>query len=202
MEEDKKNMTKRKGQLTIDGMVDIERIPMSSQFTREGALDAIAKFVACDDQALAVVEKPIFRNCLIAMRPKTTRNDLPSIHNLEVHIHNEFGNWLKTLKNDILVSKKEENSHVLDSPETQEAPGKISATADGWTADNTKGSFLGMTAHWIEVKDKKWNMRSEVVGFQPVSGDHSGWNLGRYFVGLCDRVGIFNKDGSKVVTIY
>ena len=173
--EEEKNMSKGKGQLKIDGMVDIQRIPISSQFTCEGALDAIAKFVACDDQALAVVEKPIFRNCLIAMRQKTTRNDLPSIHNLEVHIHNGFRNWLRTLKNDILVSKKEENSHVLDSPETQEAPGKISATADGWTADNTKGSFLGMTAHWIEVKDNKWNMRSEVVGFQPVSGDGSQW---------------------------
>jgi hypothetical protein len=55
-----------------------------------------------------------------------------------------------------------------------------------------------MTASWIEVKDNKWKLRSEVVGFQPVSGDHSGWNLRRYLVGLCDRVGIFNKDGSKV----
>ena len=55
-----------------------------------------------------------------------------------------------------------------------------------------------MTASWIEVKDNKWKLRSEVVGFQPVSGDHSSWNLGRYLVGLCDRVGIFNKDGSKV----
>jgi hypothetical protein len=73
-------------------------------------------------------------------------------------------------------------------------------TADGWTADNTKGSFLGMTASWIEVEENpvSWKLRSEVVGFQPVSGDHSGWNLGRYVVGLCDRVGIFNKKGSKV----
>jgi hypothetical protein len=29
----------------------------------------------------------------------------------------------------------------------QNAPGKISSTADGWTADTTKASFLGMTAH-------------------------------------------------------
>ena len=37
----------------------------------------------------------------------------------------------------------------------QAAPGKISATADRWTADNTKALFLGMTTHWIEVKDGK-----------------------------------------------
>ena len=55
-----------------------------------------------------------------------------------------------------------------------------------------------MTAHWIEVKEEKWSLQSEVVGFQPVSGDHSSWNLGRYFMGLCDCVGICNKDGSKV----
>jgi hypothetical protein len=55
-----------------------------------------------------------------------------------------------------------------------------------------------MTASWIEVKDGIWKLRSEVIGFQPVSGDHSGWNLGRYVVGLCDRVGIFSKNGSKV----
>jgi hypothetical protein len=40
----------------------------------------------------------------------------------------------------------------------QAAPGKISCTADGWTADTTKAAFLGMTAHWIDVKDGKWKM--------------------------------------------
>jgi hypothetical protein len=44
--------------------------------------------------------------------------------------------------------------------------------------------------------------RSEVVGFQPVSGEHSGWNLGQYFVGLCDHVEIFNNNGSKVCTLH
>ena len=80
----------------------------------------------------------------------------------------------------------------------QVAPGKISTMSDGWTADNTKGSFLRMMAHWIEVKDEKWKLRSEVVGSQPISGEHSGGNLRRYFVGLCDRVGIMSKNESKV----
>ena len=87
--------------------------------------------------------------------------------------------------------------HLLN--EAKAAPGKISLTADGWTADTTKASFLGMTAHWIEVKERTWKMRSEVVGFKPISGDHSGWNLGRYIVGLCERVGICNQAGSKVI---
>ena len=55
-----------------------------------------------------------------------------------------------------------------------------------------------MTAHWIKVKDGKWKLRAEVIGFKAFSGDHSGENLGRYAVGLLDRVGIMDKKQSKV----
>jgi hypothetical protein len=58
------------------------------------------------DQALALTEKAIFRNCLVAMRPKTTRKDLPSRHDIEVYIHNAFVGWLKSLKAEILVSNR------------------------------------------------------------------------------------------------
>ncbi|KAF8233070.1 hypothetical protein L208DRAFT_1268648, partial [Tricholoma matsutake] len=57
------------------------------------------------------------------------------------------------------------------------APGKILSTADGWSADTTKAVFLGMTAHWIDVKDGKWKMRSEVVGFKAISGDHDNASM-------------------------
>lgn len=54
-----------------------------------------------------------------------------------------------------------------------------------------------MTAHWVEVKENKWKMRSAVIGFKALSGAHSGENLGRYAVGLLDRVGIMDKKRSK-----
>jgi len=54
-----------------------------------------------------------------------------------------------------------------------------------------------MTAHWIEVKDGKWKMRAAVIGFKAISGAHNGENLGRYSVGLLERVGIMDKKGSK-----
>jgi hypothetical protein len=57
--------------------------------------------------------------------------------------------------------------------------------------------FLGMTAHWIEVKEGKWKLRAEVIGFKALSGTHSGENLGRYAAGLLDRVGIMGKSQSK-----
>jgi hypothetical protein len=58
--------------------------------------------------------------------------------------------------------------------------------------------FLGMTAHWIEVKGNVWKLRSEVIGFKSLSGAHTGENLGRYAVGLLDRVGIMDEKRSKV----
>lgn len=57
--------------------------------------------------------------------------------------------------------------------------------------------FLGMTAHWIQVLEGKWKMKAAVIGFKGLSGTHSGENLGRYAVGLLDRVGIMDKTGSK-----
>lgn len=61
-----------------------------------------------------------------------------------------------------------------------------------------KAGFLGMTAHWIEVKEGKWKLKAEVIGFKALSGNHSGENLGRYAVGLLDHVGIMDQSQSKV----
>ena len=63
-------------------------------------------------------------------------------------------------------------------------------------------AFQGMTAHWIEVKEGKWKMRAAVIGFKALSGAHSGENLGRYAVGLLDRVGIMDKKSSKVRQLF
>ena len=68
----------------------------------------------------------------------------------------------------------------------QDAPGLVSTTADGWSVDTMKASFLGVMAHWIEVKDGKWTLHVEVIRFQGISGEHSGANLGWYFVGVCE----------------
>ena len=65
-------------------------------------------------------------------------------------------------------------------------------TADCWTAPNTQMAFLGVTAHWIAVNDGKWELHSEIIGMKSVLG------LARYFMGLCDQVGICGKGGTKV----
>lgn len=56
---------------------------------------------------------------------------------------------------------------------------------------------MGVTAHWIEVKEGKWKMRASVIGFRSLLGAHDGENIGRYLVGTLDRVGILTKKESK-----
>ena len=81
-------------------------------------------------------------------------------------------------------------------------PSCIAITSDAWTADTTKASFLGLTGHWIEVKNEgdgqKWILRSEVLGYRAISGQHSGSNLGRHLIALCKHAGILSKEKSKV----
>ena len=128
------------------------------------------------------------------------RKDLPTRHNIEIYIHNEFMDWLKTLKSEILVSSlflQVICTHFY----TQKAPSRILLAIDGWTADNMKASFLGMIVSWIEVKGGKWKLHSKVVGFQPVLGNHSSWNLNHYIIRLCNHVRILNKNWSKVCVL-
>ena len=47
------------------------------------------------------------------------------------------------------------------------------------------------------MKEGKWKLRTAVIGFKALSGAHDGDNLGRYSVGLLDRVGIMDKTGTK-----
>jgi len=134
------------------------------------------------------------------MRPKSTMANLPSTYDVKLNLHNQFVKHMKALKGEITVSISihqafEAHTHYTT---TQAAPGKVSVTMDGWSADTTKMAFQGMSAHWIEVKDGRWKMRASVIGFKGLSGAHSGENLGRYTVGLLDRVGIMNNTESKV----
>ena len=74
--------------------------------------------------------------------------------------------------------------------------------ADMWSADTTKAAFLGVIGHWIKVKKETrketWEMHLEVIEFQTVSGDHGGKNLGRYFMGVSNWIGITSVVISKV----
>ena len=134
------------------------------------------------------------------MRPKSTTADLLSSYKVKENLHNLFVKHMKTVKEEIIVRFSIYHCLCALTATSQAAPRKVSVTMDGWSADTTKMAFQGMTAHWIEVKEGKWRMRASVIRFKGVLGDHSGENLGRYAVGLLDRVGIMDKKESKVST--
>ncbi|KAF8238335.1 hypothetical protein L208DRAFT_1242783, partial [Tricholoma matsutake] len=73
-------------------------------FTLENVLHLVTQFVAVDDQFLSVAAKTTFRNCLVAMRPKSNSQDLLTTQDVTSHLHNKFVKWLAQLKNNIEVS--------------------------------------------------------------------------------------------------
>ena len=72
------------------------------------------------------------------------------------------------------------------------------------TVKQTKAVFMGITAHWIECNTETgiWSLRSEVIAFKGIAGAHTGHNLGRYFVSLCEHAGIIGNNHSKVGVLY
>ncbi|KIM67463.1 hypothetical protein SCLCIDRAFT_41768, partial [Scleroderma citrinum Foug A] len=65
------------------------------------------------------------------MRPKATKTDILSTHNIYMYIHNAFGEFIKELRSEIQST----------------ATGRVSTTMDTWSVEQTKASFIGITAH-------------------------------------------------------
>ena len=50
-----------------------------------------------------MADKVTFQNCLVSMRPATTKADLPSTYNITTFIHNFFVTFLKEIQEEIKV---------------------------------------------------------------------------------------------------
>lgn len=200
--------------MKIDGL--FQKAEKKPEFSRDSVLHAVAEFIVCDDQvksfsvlwsiddnsyqSLVVANKTTFRNCLVAMRPASTTTELPSTHDITTYIHNAFIKLIESVKADIQVSFFHTCKCIFWCNLVHNYwPCRY--ISDLWSIDQTKASFLGLTAHWIEVKKNKWNLCSQVIAFHGVFGAHSGVNLGRYIVGLCKRVGIVSGQSTKVFLI-
>ncbi|KIK94157.1 hypothetical protein PAXRUDRAFT_143495 [Paxillus rubicundulus Ve08.2h10] len=98
------------------------------------------------------------------MHPNTSKADLPSTHNISTYVHDSFIELLNTLKTRILAT----------------TAGHISTTTNLWSVDQTKATFMGLTAHWIKknINSGAWTMCSKVIAFKGISGAHSRQNLG------------------------
>ena len=150
---------------------------------------------------MSLVEKAVFQNCLVVMRPKTKAQELPSAYQVVTYLQNEFLSWINQTKQAILVlipTKFQSTFHRLLT-HFQAAPGKVLVTANGWSAPMTKASYFGMTGHWINMSsDGKWTMHQLVLDCKPISGSHSGKNLACFFISICHHVGVISDGGSKV----
>ena len=63
--------------------------------------------------------------------------------------------------------------------------GQVSTTTDLWSVDQTKASFMGLTAHWVKsTQSGEWEIHGEVIAFHAIAAVHTSENLGQYFVGL------------------
>ena len=54
-------------------------------------------------QPLALADNVAFRHTLVAMRPKSTKSDLPTSYNVKLHLHNQFVKHIAQLKLEIKV---------------------------------------------------------------------------------------------------
>lgn len=79
---------------------------------------------------------------------------------------------------------------------------KVAFTIDGWTSPY-QDSFLAITAHWI---DDDWKHKDITIGFEPLTGSHTGEALMQSFVDTIRRfdlqrkvLSITSDNGSNVV---
>lgn len=79
----------------------------------------------------------------------------------------------------------------------QQSVGKISFTTDCWTDPNQR-SFMAVTAHWIQLTvaadgTEQLKLRSDLIGFHKIPGQHTGIHLANCFIYITDRLNITHK---------
>jgi hypothetical protein len=77
----------------------------------------------------------------------------------------------------------------------QDIPGQISITFDAWTSD-ASDPYLGVTAHYIHSEadqPNEWELRSKVLGYTEIQGNHSGANIAAVILHVVDQYGIHHK---------
>jgi hypothetical protein len=138
-------------------------------FSEEEFRKRIVKWMMHGVIPFSAVELPEFRAMLSLLKSGVA---VPSRH---------------TVSRDTMVCYREEEGRVNER--LRNAASKISITLDCWTSPNNK-AFLGVTGHYI---DKDWALKSLLVDFVPLSGEHTGENLCGALVDVCERRGILGK---------
>lgn len=68
-------------------------------------------------------------------------------------------------------------------------------TLDGWSS-LARDPYLGVTVHWVHSTNESptsWSLRTMLLAFQEVKGNHSGENLAKVFMGIIEAAGLTSK---------
>ncbi|KAJ6639913.1 Zinc finger BED domain-containing protein RICESLEEPER 2 [Pseudolycoriella hygida] len=76
----------------------------------------------------------------------------------------------KTIRADLMVEYERKVEEL--KTELAAVPGKISITLDGWTSKHGL-PFLAIRGHWV---DEQWQLKSKLLDFAYIEGNHDGRN--------------------------
>lgn len=68
-------------------------------------------------------------------------------------------------------------------------------TLDGWSS-LARDPYLGVTVHWVHSAPEsptEWSLRTLLLAFREVKGNHSGENLANLVMEIIDEVGLSSK---------
>ncbi|PIL28171.1 hypothetical protein GSI_09708 [Ganoderma sinense ZZ0214-1] len=159
--------------------------PPPEPFIQKGLSRRIVQWIAHSDQAINVVEDPLFRELLIYASTSPRRLEDKNI------LH-------RTLAHKLLVQEYEREMDELRT-ELKGALGRISFTCDLWSSVVLR-SFFAITLHYVaEDGDHNIVLRSRLGAFRHILERHTGENLAEQFIAIVEELGILDKIGCITV---
>ncbi|KAG8821310.1 hypothetical protein FRC17_009861 [Serendipita sp. 399] len=138
------------------------RAGQREEWSLEGFLDRLIKWMVVDDQSYRTVDSKEFRDLLLFCGRQLQDKDIPHRDRLGRLVMTAFKDSWENLVAEIASSE-----------------GETSLTADMWTSP-AKVAFMAITAHFIVRNHNCLEMRARLVAFRKIEGEHSGANMARH----------------------
>ena len=151
-----------------------------------------------DTQAFSLVDHVVFRQLLMFQRPTAKESDIPHRTSVANAVHAK-SHKVRLLMKDLFAASilyyflafTLRRLHVLH----QSIPGQVSATLDGWSS-LARDPYLGVTVHWVHnpvESPTEWSLRTMLLAFREVKGNHSGANLCKVVMEIINEAGLTSK---------
>ena len=174
-------------------------VSQQKEFSRENVLKAIAEFMVCDDQVSLTASLfqylisnlgPVPCSCKQGHILQLHGSNVSSSyqHRLTIHpqflclcsqlLHQCFDDLRSTIKVMFSFLLKAEHQKLTVFTTQSSTTGWVSITINLWSIDQTKATFMGITAHWIkEVVSDEWRLGGEVIAFKCITGQHIAYHV-------------------------